>query len=198
MKRMLDVVVALLAIVILSPVLIVAALACRFSLGSPVIFRHLRPGLHGKVFTMYKFRTMTDAREDGALLSDEARLTSLGQFLRRTSIDELPGLLNVLKGEMSLVGPRPLLTDYLPLYNPHESRRHEVRPGMTGLAQINGRNAATWKEKFEYDVWYVENRTFMLDLKILLITIGRVFAGDGITQPGHATAEPFKGEADRK
>jgi len=158
------------------------------------LFRQKRPGLGGKPFTMYKFRTMTDARgHDGALLPDAARLTRFGQFLRAASLDELPELLNVLKGDMSLVGPRPLLMKYLERYSPKQARRHEVRPGITGWAQVNGRNAITWEEKFNLDVWYVDNQSFWLDIKIIFLTIFKIFKREGINQQGQATMEEFKG-----
>lgn len=172
------------------------ALLVRFKLGAPVLFRQQRPGLHGRPFTLYKFRTMTDARDaEGALLPDAERLTSFGHFLRSTSLDELPELFNVLKGEMSLVGPRPLLMEYLPRYTPEQQRRHEVRPGLTGWAQVNGRNALSWEEKFALDVWYVEHCSFWLDLKILVLTTGKIINREGISQPGHATMEEFRGSS---
>lgn len=193
-KRLFDIVISTLLLVILSPVILVLAILVRFTLGSPVLFKQVRPGLHGRPFTMYKFRTMTDARDEhGNLLPDERRLTKLGWFLRSTSLDELPELFNVLKGDMSLVGPRPLLMDYLPLYTPEQARRHEVRPGMTGWAQINGRNAISWEEKFEHDVWYVDNWSLWLDLKILWMTLIAVLRRDGISAQGHATMPRFTG-----
>jgi sugar transferase EpsL len=161
-----------------------------------VFVRQLRPGLHGRPFTLLKFRTMTEARDPaGNLLPDEQRLTRLGRFLRRTSLDELPELINVLKGEMSLVGPRPLLMQYLDRYTPEQARRHEVKPGITGWAQINGRNALTWEEKFKLDVWYVDHRSFRLDLRIILLTVWKVLRQEGISQPGQATMEEFQGVA---
>lgn len=196
MKRLFDTVVAAFALLLLSPLMLLTAVAVRIALGSPVIFRHSRPGLNGQVFTLLKFRTMLDARDaSGAMLPDGARLTAFGRFLRRTSLDELPELLNVLQGDMSLVGPRPLLPEYLPLYSADQKRRHDVKPGLTGWAQINGRNAATWSQKFACDVWYVDNRSFLLDLKILAATIRMVLTGEGITEPGEATASPFKGNS---
>jgi len=175
------------------PVLAAAALVVRIKLGSPVLFRQMRPGFQGKPFELYKFRTMTDARgHDGALLPDAARLTRFGQFLRAASLDELPELLNVLKGDMSLVGPRPLLMKYLERYSPKQARRHEVRPGITGWAQVNGRNAITWEEKFNLDVWYVDNQSFWLDIKIIFLTIFKIFKREGINQAGQATMEEFK------
>jgi sugar transferase EpsL len=193
-KRAFDVVGASLALVVLSPLLAVVALLVRVRMGSPVLFRQRRPGRDGRAFVMTKFRTMTDRRgADGELLPDAERLTALGRWLRRTSIDELPELLNVVHGDMSLVGPRPLLMEYLPLYTPEQARRHEVRPGITGWAQVNGRNAVTWEEKFALDVWYVDHRSFALDLDILRRTVTQVLGGHGVSAPGHATTEPFRG-----
>src|SRR5690606_14191037 len=198
-KRLFDIVVSTFLLGILSPVMLLLAVLVRMSLGSPVIFKQVRPGLHGKPFTMYKFRTMTDARDaHGRLLPDEQRLTKLGRFLRSTSLDELPELFNVLKGDMSLVGPRPLLMEYLPLYTPEQARRHNVRPGMTGWAQVNGRNALSWEEKFEYDVWYVDNWSFWLDIKILWMTLVAVLRREGISADGHATMPPFTGSASER
>lgn len=195
-KRLFDIVVSTFLLGILSPVMLLLAVLVRMSLGSPVIFKQVRPGLHGKPFTMYKFRTMTDARDaHGRLLPDEQRLTKLGRFLRSTSLDELPELFNVLKGDMSLVGPRPLLMEYLPLYTPEQARRHNVRPGMTGWAQVNGRNALSWEEKFEYDVWYVDNWSFWLDIKILWMTLVAVLRREGISADGHATMPAFAGSS---
>lgn len=188
LKRVFDVVASSVLLVLLSPVIICIAVVIRVSMGPPVLFKQVRPGLHGRPFTMYKFRTMNDARDErGNLLPDSERLTRLGRFLRSTSLDELPELINVLKGEMSLVGPRPLLMEYLPLYTQEQARRHEVPPGITGWAQVNGRNAISWKEKFEYDVWYVDNWTLWLDLKILWQTLVVVLRRDGISADGHAT-----------
>ncbi len=176
------------------PLLLVLALLVRIKHGSPVLFCQERPGLHGISFMMYKFRTMTNERDvAGNLLPDALRLTSLGKFLRSTSLDELPELINVLKGEMALVGPRPLLMEYLPLYTKEQARRHDVRPGITGWAQVNGRNAISWEEKFEFDVWYVDNRTFRLDLTILWRTFAKVFKREGISHEGQATMEKFNG-----
>lgn len=181
-------------LLLLAPVLAGLALAIRLSLGGPVLFKQVRPGLHGRPFTMYKFRTMFDARDSqGNLLPDGERLSKFGRFLRATSLDELPELVNVLRGEMSLVGPRPLLMEYLPLYSPEQARRHEVRPGITGWAQVNGRNAITWEEKFQYDVWYVDNWSLALDVKILWLTLAAVVRRDGISADGHATMPPFRG-----
>lgn len=194
MKRSFDTLSALMGLIALSPVLICTAILVRFKLGSPVLFRQQRPGLHTQPFYVYKFRTMTDQQSaDGKLLPDEQRLTPFGRMLRRLSLDELPQLLNVVKGDLSLVGPRPLLTQYLPLYSPEQARRHEVRPGITGWAQVNGRNAISWEDKFKLDVWYVDHQSFQLDLKILLMTIAKVFIREGISQEGQATMEAFKG-----
>lgn len=194
MKRLFDIVIATLLLIILSPVLLVIAFLVKVFMGPPVLFRQVRSGLHGRPFTMYKFRTMTDERdEQGRLLPDEQRLTKLGRILRTTSLDELPELFNVLMGDMSLVGPRPLLMQYLPLYTPDQARRHEVRPGITGWAQINGRNAISWQEKFEYDVWYVDNWSLWLDMRILWLTLVAVLRRNGINAEGHATMPPFTG-----
>ena len=194
MKRLFDFIVALCALLTLLPVIIVVAALIRFKLGSPILFTQNRPGLNGDIFKMMKFRTMLDAKDKrGNLLPDEQRMIKFGSFLRSTSLDELPGLFNVLKGDMSLVGPRPLLVQYLPLYNKEQARRHNVRPGITGWAQVNGRNAISWEQKFELDVWYVNNQSMWLDLKILLLTVKKVFIRDGINADGHVTIEPFKG-----
>jgi lipopolysaccharide/colanic/teichoic acid biosynthesis glycosyltransferase len=196
LKRGIDVLGASAALVVLSPVLAVVALLVRVRMGSPVLFRQQRPGRGGRPFELTKFRTMTDTRSpDGALLPDAERLTALGRFLRRTSIDELPELLNVVRGDMSLVGPRPLLMEYLPLYSPEQARRHDVRPGVTGWTQVNGRNALTWDEKFALDVWYVDHRSTRLDLDIIGRTVSQVLSGHGVSAPGHATMEPFRGSA---
>tara|TARA_B100000614_G_C14441463_1_gene450383 strand:+ start:161 stop:754 length:594 start_codon:yes stop_codon:yes gene_type:complete len=194
MKRLFDIVCAGTALLLLSPVLGVLALIIRLQMGSPVVFRQIRPGRDAVPFQMIKFRTMLDAVDsDGNPLPDAERMCRLGQFLRSTSLDELPELWNVLKGNMSLVGPRPLLMEYLPLYSAEQRRRHEVRPGITGWAQVNGRNAISWDEKFRLDVWYVDNRSFWLDLKIIWMTIGKVFKRDGIAAEGSATMEKFTG-----
>ncbi|WP_342473177.1 sugar transferase [Metasolibacillus sp. FSL H7-0170] len=194
MKRLLDVVISIVVLVVLSPVIGIVALLIRLKIGSPVLFKQSRPGLRGEVFHVYKFRTMTDARDaQGELLPDEVRLTSFGKLMRKLSLDELPQLWNVLKGDMSFVGPRPLLVEYLPLYNDRQARRHDVRPGITGWAQVNGRNAISWEQKFEYDVWYIENRSLWLDFKILLLTVKKVFVSEGISQEGQATMEKFRG-----
>jgi sugar transferase EpsL len=193
-KRVFDLVVASTGLVVLTPVLAVAAIAVRVRLGSPVLFRQERPGQHGRPFVIYKLRTMTDARDAaGRTLADDERLTSLGRFLRATSLDELPELWNVIKGDMSLVGPRPLLMRYLALYNETEARRHEVKPGITGWAQVKGRNSLTWAEKFALDVWYVDHRSFALDLQILAITVLKVLRRDGISAEAHATMPIFTG-----
>jgi sugar transferase EpsL len=193
-KRCIDVISASFLLIILSPVIAAIAVLSRVLQGSPVIYSQTRPGLNGKSFTIYKFRTMTNNRDaQGHLLKDEVRLTSLGKILRKTSIDELPELVNILKGNMSLVGPRPLLMQYLKLYTPEQARRLEVKPGITGWAQVNGRNAINWEEKFKLDVWYVDNQSLMLDLKILALTFWKVIKREGISQAGKATVEEFKG-----
>ncbi|MEJ7930601.1 sugar transferase [Ramlibacter sp. AN1015] len=194
LKRACDFAAALVLTMALSPLILLLALLVRVKLGGPVLFRQFRPGLNGVPFQMVKFRTMTDERgPDGALLTDAERLTAFGRMLRATSLDELPELWNVLKGEMSFVGPRPLLMEYLPLYSPEQSRRHEVRPGITGWAQVNGRNAISWEQKLKLDVWYVDKRSFWLDLKIIGKTIICVFARSGISAPGEATMGRFSG-----
>ena len=194
MKRFFDIFIAALALLLLAIPLLVLIWQVRRKLGSPVFFRQMRPGLDGRPFQMVKFRTMTDAKEpNGQLLSDADRLTQFGSFLRSTSLDELPELFNVLKGDMSLVGPRPLLMEYLPLYSPAQRRRHEVRPGITGWAQVNGRNALSWEEKFKLDVWYVEHRSLWLDIKILRLTVRKVLVREGISADGEATMSKFTG-----
>lgn len=194
LKRPFDFAAALAALLLLWPVVLVVALLVRVKLGSPVFFRQERPGLHGKPFEMVKFRTMRDAVDArGNPLPDDQRMTPLGHFLRATSLDELPELWNVLRGDMSLVGPRPLLMEYLPLYTPAQMRRHEVRPGVTGWAQVNGRNAISWEQKFDLDVWYVDNATPALDLRILLLTVRKVLVRDGISEEGQATVTRFTG-----
>jgi len=193
LKRAFDLIASLLALALLSPLLGLIALTVRLTLGSPVLFRQRRPGLHGEPFTIYKFRTMTDARDaQGNPLPDAERLTPFGRFLRSTSLDELPELFNVLKGDMSLVGPRPLLMQYLERYTPEQARRHEVKPGITGWAQVNGRNAITWEQKFALDVWYVDHWSLWLDLKIIVLTAWKIFTREGISQPGQATMEEFR------
>ena len=194
-KRFFDIVLSLCAIIVLSPIYIVLSLLVRFKLGSPVLFHQDRPGKDGKIFHMYKFRSMTDERdENGELLPDEVRLTSFGRKLRSTSLDELPELFCILKGDMSLVGPRPLLVQYLPLYNERQRHRHDVRPGLTGWAQVNGRNTLTWPQKFEYDVEYTEKVSFLMDIKILFMTVANVLKREGISPEGAATMDFFKGE----
>ena len=193
-KRPLDFLLALLAVILLSPILLATAVLVRVKLGSPVLFRQERPGRYGRIFRLIKFRTMTDARDaDGMLLPDADRLTPFGRKLRATSLDELPELFNVLRGDMSLVGPRPLLVRYLPRYNAHQARRHEVRPGFTGLAQVHGRNAISWEEKFDWDVKYVDHVTFLGDCRILLATVKTVFSHEGISSGTSATMEEFMG-----
>lgn len=193
-KRPMDFILSLMAIIILSPILLLTALLVRLKLGVPVLFKQQRPGLNGTIFTMYKFRTMSDEKnKNGELLTDEERLTKLGFFLRSTSLDELPGLINILKGDMSIIGPRPLLVQYLPLYSKTQRRRHEVRPGLSGLAQVNGRNAISWEEKFDLDVKYVDHITFLGDWKIILKTIINVFKREGINSKTAATMEIFQG-----
>jgi lipopolysaccharide/colanic/teichoic acid biosynthesis glycosyltransferase len=194
MKRLTDIVLAAIAGTLLLVPLLILMVLVRRKLGSPVFFRQTRPGLHGRPFQMIKFRTMTDARTaDGKLMPDADRLTAFGRFLRATSLDELPELWNVLKGDMSLVGPRPLLMEYLPLYSPQQARRHELRPGITGWAQVNGRNALSWEDKFALDVWYVDHRTFWLDIKILWLTVRKVLVREGISAAGEATMSKFTG-----
>lgn len=194
MKRLLEVSLTFAGLVVLSPLILFLILLVKRNLGTPVFFRQVRPGLHGKYFSMIKFRTMTDGLDAaGNLLPDEQRLTNFGRFLRSSSIDELPELFNVLKGEMSLVGPRPLLVEYLEYYTHEQARRHEVLPGITGWAQVNGRNAITWEEKFKLDVWYVDHQSFWLDLKILWMTLNKVLKREGISQQGQATMEKFRG-----
>ena len=193
-KRFFDIILSACALLVLSPVLLITALLVRVKLGSPVIFCQARPGKDEKIFQLYKFRSMSDQRDaQGNLLPDEVRLTSFGKKLRSTSLDELPELWNILKGDMSIVGPRPLLVRYLPRYNQEQRRRHEVRPGLTGLAQVNGRNLLTWEDKFRYDVEYVDNLSFLLDARIILKTVGKLFAREGISSEYSATMEEFMG-----
>ncbi|WP_326480877.1 sugar transferase [Virgibacillus halodenitrificans] len=193
LKRPMDFILSLISIIALSPVLLIVAFLVRVKLGSPVLFKQKRPGLNENIFMMYKFRTMTDERDkNGELLSDSVRLTKFGRFLRSTSLDELPELFNILKGDMSIIGPRPLLVQYLPLYNEHQKRRHEVRPGLSGLAQVSGRNAISWEDKFNLDVKYVDNMSFVNDWKIIFSTIKKVFVREGINSDSAATMEPFK------
>ncbi len=193
-KWLIDRLMAAIALFLFSPLMVIIAIAVYWKMGSPVIFAQDRPGKNNRIFKFFKFRTMTDARDqDGQLLPDGDRLTPFGQWLRKTSLDELPQLWNVLKGDMSIVGPRPLLVSYLDLYTPEQARRHEVRPGITGWAQINGRNNITWQEKFDLDIWYVDNWSPWLDLKIILLTVWTVLQREGISQQGHATVEDFMG-----
>jgi len=193
-KRIFDILVSSILLVILSPVLLTTAILVFIQHGRPILFGQIRPGYKGKLFSIYKFRTMTNARDrDGVLLPDDKRLTRVGKVLRSTSIDEFPELFNVLRGEMSLVGPRPLLTQYLERYSSEQARRHDTLPGITGWAQINGRNTIKWDEKFRLDVWYVDHWTFWLDIKILFLTVWKVINREGISQPGHATSEEFMG-----
>ena len=193
-KRLLDIIIASIALILLSPLYAIVAYKVKKNLGSPVLFRQVRPGLHGKPFEMIKFRTMRDAVDaQGNSLPDSERLTPFGKMLRATSLDEMPELWNVIKGDMSVVGPRPLLMEYLPLYSPEQAKRHNVRPGMTGHAQVNGRNAISWEEKFKLDAWYVENQSVWLDFKIMLKTVKKVLAKDDINAEGEATAAPFRG-----
>ncbi len=197
MKRLSDIAVTIPALILLTPLFLLISLIIYFKLGYPVLFTQKRPGLDGTLFRIYKFRTMVDDYDsDGKLLPDSERLTPLGRFLRKTSLDELPELLNVFKGEMSLVGPRPLLMQYLDRYTSEQARRHEVKPGITGWAQVNGRNAITWEEKFRLDVWYVDNQSFWLDLKIIILTIIIILNRQGVSQPGQATMEEFKGSSE--
>lgn len=198
-KRILDIISSLLAIIILSPLLAVTAVLVKTKLGSPVLFKQERPGKDEKIFTLMKFRTMTDERdENGELLPDEVRLTKFGKFLRSTSIDELPELFNILKGDMSVIGPRPLLVKYLPRYNEHQHRRHEVRPGLSGWAQVNGRNTVSWEDKFDMDVYYVDNYSFAMDVKILFMTVLNVLKREGISSETSATMEVFMGTPGRE
>lgn len=198
-KRIFDVVASVLALFVLSPILAVVGVLVRRNLGSPILFRQQRPGLRGEPFDLIKFRTMTDERgDDGQLLPNDQRLTTFGRRLRSTSLDELPELLNVVKGDMSLVGPRPLRMEYLPRYNEHQARRHEVRPGITGLAQVRGRNILSWEEKFDLDVWYVDNRSCWFDLRLLVTTLWVALRRDGVHQPDGRTVQPFLGSSEER
>lgn len=198
-KRLLDIIIASIALILLSPLYLYVAYKVRKNLGSPVIFRQVRPGLHGRQFEMIKFRTMTDERdEQGNLLPNEQRLPKFGKMLRATSLDEMPELWNVIKGDMSIVGPRPLLMDYLPLYNEEQAKRHNVRPGMTGYAQVNGRNSISWEEKFKLDTWYVENQSIWLDFKIMFQTVKKVLVKEGINQSEEVTMTRFTGNKDEQ
>lgn len=193
-KRLLDIVLSLIALIVLSPLLLILTILVRIKLGSPVIFKQQRPGLNEKIFTMYKFRSMTDERdESGELLPDEIRLTKFGKVLRSTSMDELPELVNILKGDMSIVGPRPLLVEYLELYNEEQRKRHAIRPGLTDLSALRGRNNVPWEEQFKHDLEYINNLSFLLDAKIVLLTVVKVIKREGVAQEGHATRETFKG-----
>jgi len=193
-RRLTDLIGSIIGLIALSPLLIIIIFIIKLKLGTPVIFSQLRPGLNEKTFKFYKFRTMTNAKSAvGSLLPDKDRVTPLGNFLRKTSLDELPSLFNVLKGDMSLVGPRPLLVEYLELYSPEQARRHEVKPGITGWAQVNGRNGISWEEKFTLDVWYIDNQSFWLDIKILWKTAWGVLKREGISHPNHVSMEPFRG-----
>ncbi|WP_345890679.1 sugar transferase [Vibrio crassostreae] len=194
MKRIIDLLVSITALTLLSPIILFVAIFVRKKLGSPIIFHQSRPGYNGELFDMIKFRTMLDPKDSaGNILDNNARLTYFGRALRASSLDELPGLWNVIKGDMSLVGPRPLLPEYLPLYNKEQSRRHDVRPGITGWAQVNGRNAISWEKKFEFDIWYVDNRSLLLDMKILVLTVKKVFIREGINSSDNVTMEKFLG-----
>ena len=197
-KRILDFTLSLIALIVLSPILLITAILVRIKLGSPVIFKQQRPGKDEKIFTLYKFRTMTDKKdEEGNLLPDSERLTKFGKILRSTSLDELLELVNILKGEMAIVGPRPLLVEYLELYNEEQKHRHDVRPGLTGLAQVSGRNSISWEEKFKEDIEYIEKISFLEDIKIILKTVGKVFKREGISQEGNDTMERFKGSEEK-
>ncbi|KYG27660.1 sugar transferase [Alkalihalobacillus trypoxylicola] len=194
MKRIIDILAASILLIILAPLIGCIMLLIKFKLGSPVFFKQLRPGLNAKPFTLYKLRTMTNEKDrSGFYLTDSKRLTPIGRFLRKYSLDEWPQLINVLKGELSLVGPRPLLMEYIPLYSEAQLKRHDVKPGITGWAQVNGRNSTTWEKRFEYDLWYVENHSFLLDIKILAMTVKKVFRSEGINQSEQDTMERFKG-----
>jgi sugar transferase EpsL len=194
LKRMFDLLLVIVTAPVWLPLLILVALSTRIALGSPILFRQARPGLNGGIFHLYKFRTMSDARDEaGELLADEMRLTGFGRFVRSMSLDELPSLLNVLRGDIALVGPRPLLVEYLDLYSPHQARRHEVKPGLTGWAQVKGRNRLSWDERLAMDVWYVDNRSLWLDIRILFATIGKVIRREGIAEEGSATMSRFTG-----
>ncbi|WP_419876415.1 sugar transferase [Candidatus Pristimantibacillus sp. PTI5] len=194
MKRMFDLIISCLLLLVLSPVIAMTAILVRFKLGSPILFKQQRPGLHGVPFYVYKFRTMTSEKDSlGNLLPDHLRLTAFGSLMRKFSLDELLQLVNVIKGELSLIGPRPLLMEYLPLYNEQQAKRHLVRPGITGWAQIHGRNAVSWEARFEHDVWYVENQSFLLDIKILLLTVKKVLKSEGVSNGNHVTMPVFQG-----
>ncbi|MCR6096290.1 sugar transferase [Salipaludibacillus agaradhaerens] len=196
LKRLFDLITSLVLIILFLPIMIITAILIKLTIGSPVLFHQVRPGLHEKPFTLIKFRTMSNAKgKDGKLLEDHERLTGFGKFVRSVSLDELPQLFNVLKGELSLVGPRPLLMDYLPLYNDEQKRRHHVKPGITGWAQVNGRNAISWEETFQLDLYYVDNYSFKLDIKILWLTVVKVFKREGVAEEGHVTKSAFTGNS---
>lgn len=198
-KRFFDIFSSLLALIVLSPILALTAILVKTKLGSPILFKQERPGLNHKIFTLYKFRTMTDERdENGELLPDEIRLTKFGRFLRNTSLDELPELFNILKGDMSVIGPRPLLVQYIPLYNEHQARRSEVKPGLSGWAQVNGRNTVTWEDKFDMDVYYVDNYNLLFDIRILFMTVLNVLKREGISSETSATMEAFTGSQEKE
>lgn len=193
LKRLFDIMFSIIILLMLSPLIIITLCLIRLNLGSPVIFKQQRPGLHGKMFCMYKFRTMTDEKgEHGDLMPDSVRLTKFGKIIRKLSLDEFPQLINVLKGDMSVVGPRPLLTEYLEVYTSEQIRRHDVNPGITGWAQVNGRNAISWEEKFKLDIWYVDHQSLWLDIKIIFLTVYKIFKSEGISQIGHATSEKYQ------
>lgn len=193
-KRLFDLIISCLLLIVLSPIIAITAVLVRFKLGTPILFKQQRPGLHGVPFLVYKFRTMTSEKDSlGQLLPDHLRLTAFGSFMRKFSLDELLQLVNVIKGDLSLIGPRPLLMEYLPLYNEKQAKRHLVRPGITGWAQIHGRNAVSWEERFEYDVWYVENQSLKLDLKILLLTVKKVIKSEGVSNSNYVTMPVFQG-----
>lgn len=199
LKRILDIVMSATALLLFSPLLLILAILVRIKLGSPILYSQARPGMNNRIFTIFKFRSMTDEKdEQGNLLPDAKRLPAFGRLLRASSLDELPGLINVLRGDMSIVGPRPLLVEYLNLYDNQQKRRHEMRPGITGWAQVNGRNALSWEQKFKYDVWYVDNQSLWLDIKIILMTVLKVFRRDGINQDGQATVDKFTGSGTKE
>ncbi|PAF09797.1 hypothetical protein CHH65_08970 [Shouchella clausii] len=194
MKRLIDIILALIILIVTSPIILITSILIKINMGSPVFFKQKRPGLNSEIFTIYKFKTMTEKRDEmGVLLPDEKRLTKLGRVLRKLSVDELPQLINVIRGDLSLVGPRPLLVEYLELYSPKQARRHNVKPGITGWAQVNGRNGISWEEKLDLDVWYVDNQSLWLDFKILALTIIKIFKTEDVNAKGHATTKKFEG-----
>ncbi|WP_449536932.1 sugar transferase [Ferdinandcohnia sp. Marseille-Q9671] len=198
MKRIFDLLIASLVLILFCPIIFITAILVKLKLGSPILFKQERPGYNGKSFVLYKFRTMTEERDkNGEDLPDYLRLSPIGNFIRKYSLDELPQLINVVKGDMSLVGPRPLLLEYIPMYSPFQARRHEVKPGITGWAQVNGRNAISWEKRFELDVWYVEHQSFLLDIRIILMTLKRLIKPEGINQDSHATMSDFKGSQNK-